>query len=71
METPTERLNTSQAAVVVGLSRRTLEKLRTQGGGPEYFKPTRRVVYDRKTLEIWLAGKRRRSTSDPGPAEAA
>ena len=60
------RMSTPEAATYLGLSARTLEKLRISGGGPEYLKPNRRVVYDRDVLDEWLAGKRRRSTSDPG-----
>jgi excisionase family DNA binding protein len=61
-----QRLNTREAAKYLGLSEGTLEKLRIVGGGPEYFKPNRRVVYDRDALDAWLSGKRRRSTSDAG-----
>ena len=60
------RLNTREAAAYMGLSSRTLEKLRVAGGGPEYFKPNRRVIYDRDALDTWLASKCRRSTSDQG-----
>ena len=63
---PTKRLSTCEAAEYVGLSARTLEKLCITGGGPEFLKPNRRVVYDRNDLDAWLAGKRRRSTSDAG-----
>lgn len=64
---PTEYLNTPQAARLVGLSPRTLEKLRVQGNGPEYRKLNRAVRYARHDLEKWLDQGRRRSTSDPGP----
>ncbi len=61
-----QRFSTRQAATYVGLSPRTLEKLRIAGGGPEYFKPNRRVVYDQTALDAWLTAYRRRSTSDKG-----
>ncbi len=67
MEAP-QRMPTPAAAAYVGLSARTLEKFRITGGGPQFLKPNRRVVYDRDDLDSWLDGKRRRSTSDQGGA---
>jgi predicted DNA-binding transcriptional regulator AlpA len=61
---PQRKLNTHAAATFSGLARSTLEKLRVFGGGPNYIKIGRRVVYDLTDLEQWLAGHRRRSTSD-------
>lgn len=60
-------LSTSEAAAYCGSSPSTLEKLRCFGGGAAYLKIGRRVVYDPSDLDQWLADKRRRSTSDPGP----
>ena len=62
-------LNTSQAAELVNLSRRTLEKLRCQGGGPRFIRLGASVRYETRDLVDWVAGCKRRSTSDPGPAE--
>ena len=45
------------AATYVGLSKSTLDKLRHFGGGPEYFKVGRAVVYDTAKLDIWLQSK--------------
>lgn len=63
-----QRMSTREAAAYVGLSPRTLEKLRISGGGPEYLKPNRRVIYETQSLDRWLRGTRRRSTSDRGEA---
>jgi hypothetical protein len=62
----TRFLRTPDAARFVGLSPRTLEKLRVRGGGPPYSRPPVRhfVVYDVEDLERWLGAGRRRSTSD-------
>jgi excisionase family DNA binding protein len=65
-----QRLNTREAARYTGLSARTLEKLRIVGGGPEFLKPTRRVLYERTALDAWLSSKRRRSTSMEAPRAA-
>lgn len=56
---------TAQAAGYLGLSPRTLEKLRVRGGGPAYAKFGRRVVYAVDDLDHWAAERRRDSTSAP------
>jgi hypothetical protein len=61
---PQRKLNTEDAAAYAGLARSTLEKLRVFGGGPNYIKIGRRVVYDVPDLERWLMAHRRQSTSD-------
>ena len=57
-------LTTEQAAEYVGLKRRTLEKMRTVGGGPPYRKHGRYVRYHIDELRAWSAGRAHRSTSD-------
>lgn len=59
-------LTTPAAAEYLGLSPATLETMRTRGGGPVFVKLGRRVVYRREDLALWLAERRRSSTSDPG-----
>ncbi len=60
-------LRTKEAAARVGLAETTLEKLRCLGGGPPYFKVSRkRVVYDVVELDTWARSQRRTSTSDAG-----
>lgn len=60
-------LRTKEAAARVGLAETTLEKLRCLGGGPPYFKVSRkRVVYDLAELDAWARSKRFDSTSDEG-----
>lgn len=56
-------LRTEDAANYTGLSASTLNKLRLTGGGPEYIKLGKTVVYDPSDLDSWLSSKRRRSTS--------
>ncbi|KUO56897.1 MAG: hypothetical protein APF80_11205 [Alphaproteobacteria bacterium BRH_c36] len=69
--TPLQRkmLRTSEAADYCGSSVSTFEKLRVFGGGPQYVKLGRRVVYDPADLNKWLEENRRRSTSDCGAAK--
>ena len=62
------RLNTAEAAQFVGLSSSTLAKLRVFGGGPNFYKLARRVVYDTRDLEAFLQSRSRTSTSDVGAA---
>lgn len=59
-------LNTKEAAELLGLSARTLEKHRTYGTGPVYRKLGGRVVYDIADLKAWADKGRRASTSDFG-----
>lgn len=66
-------LSNEQAAAFLNLSPRTLEKLRVVGGGPQFRKFGRRVMYAVNELEAWAATRRCDSTSDPAwrstPAE--
>ncbi len=57
-------LDTRQAAARLRLARRTLEKWRVEGRGPEYRKHGDRVYYTEQALEQWSQSQTRRSTSD-------
>ncbi len=58
-------MNELQAAKWLGLSERTLQKFRLEGGGPEFIElTTRRRGYTMAALEAWVATRKRRSTSD-------
>jgi predicted DNA-binding transcriptional regulator AlpA len=59
-------LRTPEAARLLGLSGRTLEKHRTHGTGPRYRKLGGRVVYTIKDIQAWADTGLRDSTSDPG-----
>jgi hypothetical protein len=52
------------AAKRIGLAASTLAKLRCWGGGPEFLKLGRKVVYRRAALEQWLADRVVNNTSD-------
>lgn len=60
---PVAYLNTNQAAEKLGISPRTLEKLRVVGGGPVFMKLGRRVLYDPQDLHDWSQARRKMSTS--------
>jgi len=62
------RVSAPEAAQYLGFSASTLAKLRISGGGPRYLKLNRRVAYDTRDLDAWLAARRRSSTSDSGLA---
>lgn len=64
------RLRTREAAEYVGLKKSTLDKLRTEGGGPAFLKLGRAVIYEIADLDEWCASGRRASTSEykRGPA---
>ncbi len=59
-------LKTPDAATLLGLSPRTLEKHRCYGTGPVYRKLGGRVVYAIDDLEAWATLGTRSSTFDPG-----
>ncbi|WP_158915879.1 AlpA family transcriptional regulator [Caulobacter sp. S45] len=63
---PQRFLRTPEAARVLGLSARTLEKHRTFGTGPTYRKLGGRIVYAMEDLQTWADLGLRQSTSDPG-----
>ena len=58
-------LRTHEAAALLGISPRTLEKYRCHGSGPTFRKLGGRVVYAIDDLEAWANQAACRSTSDP------
>lgn len=62
-------LTTREAAKVLRLSSKTLEKLRCTGGGPSFRKLGKRVLYMYGDLTAWADANLRHSTSDPGPGQ--
>lgn len=58
-------LNERQAEQVTGLSARTLQRLRAEGGGPPYIRlTTSRIGYSRRALADWTASRTFKSTAD-------
>ncbi|MDT8872975.1 helix-turn-helix domain-containing protein [Komagataeibacter rhaeticus] len=62
---PTRYMRTHEAARILGLSPRTLEKYRCHGTGPTFRKLGGRVVYLIDDLDLWAAAGACKSTSDP------
>ena len=52
-----------QAAEFLCQSIRTLQKWRTIGFGPNYYKPGRSVRYRRRDLRVWAETRMRKNTS--------
>ena len=65
-DAPQKYLRTKEAAPIVGLCARTLEKHRTYGTGPAYRKIGGRVVYALDDLKAWADRGTKTSTKDPG-----
>ena len=65
-ELPPRFLRTPEAARVLGLSGRTLEKHRIYGTGPRYRKIGGRIIYALDDLYAWADFGMRTSTSDHG-----
>ena len=61
-----EFLTTDEAAALLRLSPRTLEKQRVLGGGPRFRKFGARVVYALADLRTWADSRAYGMTSDPG-----
>ena len=57
-------LNTEEAASYVRLSPSTLARMRVTGEGPRYSKAGRRVIYDPRDLDEWVAERKRRFTGE-------
>jgi excisionase family DNA binding protein len=60
----TQLLDQREAARLLRLSERTLERLRLQGGGPSFVKCGRSVRYRESDLDAWIAARVIGSTSD-------
>lgn len=57
-------LNEAETAAYVGLSERQLQRLRAQGGGPQFVRlGDRRVGYCVEDLDAWLQARKFQSTS--------
>ena len=62
-------LRPHQVEALYGLTQKFLAHARGRGDGPPFVKPSQKLVlYAVEDLELWLAARRRVSTSDPGPA---
>ncbi len=58
-------LTNDEAAALLRLSPRTLEKQRVIGGGPRFRKFGRRVMYALSDLEAWADARSFEATCDP------
>jgi hypothetical protein len=64
-------LTQREAATLLRLSQRTLERLRLTGTGPAFAKVGRRVFYPQPQLEAWVAGRIVSSTSEASEGRSA
>jgi predicted DNA-binding transcriptional regulator AlpA len=62
---PDTLLTGREAAALLKLSERTLERHRTAGTGPRFCALGRAIRYTRHDLTDWIERSARRSTSDP------
>ena len=66
---PVRFLRPAQVEHLYGLTQKFLAHARGRGDGPPFVKASSKLVlYAVEDLELWLAARRRRSTSDPGTA---
>ena len=62
-------LNTRQVAELLGISKRTVERMRHDGGGPTFVRASAgtrrgRVGYRPSQVDEWVKGRELRSTSE-------
>jgi predicted DNA-binding transcriptional regulator AlpA len=57
-------LTQHQVSKQLGLSERTLERLRVSGDGPPFAKLGKRVFYRQSDLDDWIASRLCQSTSE-------
>lgn len=58
-------VSTSEATFLLGISRASLQRLRSNGGGPRFVKlGKRKVAYRMADLEEWLDSRAAISTAD-------
>jgi predicted DNA-binding transcriptional regulator AlpA len=59
----TKLLSETEVEVIYGLKRRSLQKWRCVGGGPQFIKVGRSVRYRQKDIEDFIEARIRTSTS--------
>ena len=64
VDLPSRKLSVKEVAAYLGLSASTLNKMRLSANGPRYLKLGRRVLYDIRDLESWVAKRTRNHTSE-------
>jgi predicted DNA-binding transcriptional regulator AlpA len=64
MDDPDALLTGREAAALLRLSERTMERHRTSGTGPRYIALGRAIRYRRRDLLDWIEHAARRSTSE-------
>jgi hypothetical protein len=57
-------LSQRDAALMLALSVRSLERFRVRGGGPRYIKIGKAIRYQQEALVRWVAARERASTSE-------
>ena len=65
MDNPDALLTGREAAALLRLSERTMERHRTSGTGPRYIALGRAIRYQRRDLLDWIERAARQSTSEP------
>lgn len=61
---PDLHINEKDAAELLGISHRTLQGMRTKGGGPKFVKLKKAVRYKIAELNKWTEGNKKRNTSE-------
>ncbi len=62
-------LDERTAAAILGLSVRTLQRWRVEGGGPSFYRFGKRRLYKRDDLLAWAEPQKSGSTSEAKPVD--
>ena len=62
-------LNQEDVSDMLGISQRTLERMRVTGDGPKFAKLGRRVLYRPADIDAWIASRVVSSTSEGRAAQ--
>ena len=57
-------MNTENCAEYLGVSKKTLERMRVEGGGPPFKKIGHRVMYSDHDIQRWVEENTFQSTSE-------
>lgn len=63
MPTTSRPLTTTEVSEMTGVCSATLRYYRYLGTGPRSFKLGRRIVYDRRDVESWIAEQKKATSS--------
>ena len=59
-----KRMRPKEASEYTQLPVASLAKMRMRGDGPQFYKVSRLVIYEKDDIDVWLEARKRRSTKE-------